>query len=159
MLKKKKPSHSKLSSSSNSTSYSEGPSIRAHKIVNERSQEQERRHGPFSLGMERTAVVASILTNKTITAEDCYKVLIALKISRLANSIELDSATDLCGYVEGLWNYKQEITEKDVIALVKRITENDSFKPNMIIMNPKDAKKLNKVIKERKLKKKNVSTK
>jgi hypothetical protein len=109
--------------------------------------------------MERTAVVASILTNKTITAEDCYKVLIALKISRLANSIELDSATDLCGYVEGLWNYKQEITEKDVIALVKRITENDSFKPNMIIMNPKDAKKLNKVIKERKLKKKNVSTK
>lgn len=58
--------------------------------------------------MERTAQVATILCGKEITAEDTYKVLIALKISRLANSIELDSATDLCGYVEGLWNYLKE---------------------------------------------------
>jgi adenylosuccinate synthase len=82
--------------------------LRAHRIVNLRSEEQERRHGPFSVGMEKTAVVASILTGKELTAVDCYKILMALKISRIANSIELDSMTDLCGYVEGLWNYKNK---------------------------------------------------
>lgn len=88
-------------------SKSKGPSLRAHLIVNERSEEQERRHGPFTEGMIKAAQHATLLCNKEITAEDMYKVLIALKLSRISHSVELDSMTDLCGYVEGLWNYKQ----------------------------------------------------
>jgi hypothetical protein len=82
-----------------------GPCERANEIVNNRSEEQERRHGPFESGMIKTSVIASELCNKEITPVDCYKILIALKLSRISHSIELDSMTDLCGYTEGLWNY------------------------------------------------------
>lgn len=85
----------------------EGPALKAHKLVNLRSEEQQRKHGPFIEGMEKAAIVATILCGKGITAEDMYKCLMALKISRLSNSIELDSLTDLCGYTDGLWSYKQ----------------------------------------------------
>ena len=128
-MQKKKEQRSKKSNSSLSSTNSsgesgqkkKGPSLRAHEIVNERSEEQERRHGPFSLGMERTALVASVMCNKELTAEDVYKVLIALKISRIANSVELDSCTDLCGYVEGLYNYHQENDKKVSNSKLKEI--------------------------------------
>ncbi len=77
-------------------------------MVNLRSEEQERRHGPFSEGMRKAAVIATELCNKEITTEDMYKFLIALKLSRIAHSVEFDSVRDLCGYAEGLWNYKNE---------------------------------------------------
>jgi hypothetical protein len=86
-----------------------GPCERADQIVNHRSEEQERRHGPFSNGMFKASVIATELCNKQITTEDMYKILIALKLSRISHSIELDSMTDLCGYTEGLWNFKQGI--------------------------------------------------
>lgn len=79
--------------------------MKANAIVNERSEEQQRRHGGFSLGMIKTSIIATELCNKQISPEDCYKVLMALKLSRIANSPELDSLTDLCGYTEGLWNF------------------------------------------------------
>jgi hypothetical protein len=85
----------------------ESPILRADKIVNKRSEEQERRHGPFSAGMKKAAIIASELCNKEITPEDTYKVLIALKLSRISHSIEIDSMTDLIGYTEGLWKFKQ----------------------------------------------------
>lgn len=87
--------------------YQLSPIGRANKIVNERSEEQERRHGPFSAGMMKAAKIATELCNKEITAEDTYKVLIALKLSRISHSIEIDSMTDLIGYTEGLWKFKQ----------------------------------------------------
>lgn len=34
--------------------------------------------------------------------------MMALKLSRITNSVQLDSMTDLIGYTEGLWNFKQE---------------------------------------------------
>lgn len=80
--------------------------------MNERSEEQERRHGPFKQGMIKAAIIATELCNKEITASDMYKCLMALKLSRIANSPELDSLTDLCGYADGLWDF-----EKDNIAL------------------------------------------
>lgn len=84
------------------------PLLKANKIVNERSEEQERRHGPFSAGMQKAATIASVLCGKEITTEDTFKVLMALKLSRMAHSLEMDSVVDLMGYTEGLWNYSQE---------------------------------------------------
>ena len=83
------------------------PIKQADKIVNQRSEEQERRHGPFSEGMKKAATIATILCNKEITPEDAYKVLMALKLSRISHNIEFDSMTDLIGYTEGLWKFKQ----------------------------------------------------
>ena len=84
----------------------EGPALRAHRIVNERSEEQERRHGPFINGMIKASLIASELCDKEITASDMYKCLMALKLSRIAHSVELDSLTDLCGYADGLWAWE-----------------------------------------------------
>jgi len=83
----------------------EGPCLKAHNIVNIRTEEQQRRHGDFKQGMIKASVIASELCNKNIEPEDVYKILMALKLSRIANSAELDSLTDLCGYTEGLFNY------------------------------------------------------
>jgi len=111
MVKKKVTRKKKRSSYSTSTKITgsqskEGPIKRADKIVNQRSEEQERRHGPFSAAMIKTAKIATELCKKEITAEDTYKILIALKLSRISHSIEIDSMTDLVGYAEGLWNFK-----------------------------------------------------
>jgi len=57
--------------------------------------------------MKKAAIIATELCNKEIAAEDVYKILIALKLSRISHSIEIDSMTDLIGYTEGLWNFKQ----------------------------------------------------
>lgn len=84
------------------------PLAEADKIVNKRAEERDRDYGGFSASMMKTAVIASELCNKQITTEDCFKVLMALKLSRLSNSNKLDSFTDLIGYTEGWWNFIQE---------------------------------------------------
>jgi len=63
--------------------------------------------------MIRTAEIASILCNKQLTAEDMYKVLMALKLSRISYSVEFDSCTDLCGYTDGLYNYMKNFKPND----------------------------------------------
>lgn len=77
----------------------------ADSIVNKRSDERDREYGGFTTGMIKTAKIATELCNKEITPEDAYKVLMALKLSRLSHSIKFDSLVDLIGYTEGLWNY------------------------------------------------------
>jgi len=58
--------------------------------------------------MIKAAKIATELCNKEITPEDTFKVLMALKLSRMAYSIQFDSTVDLCGYTEGLWNFINE---------------------------------------------------
>lgn len=84
------------------------PLALADKIVNQRSEERDREYGGFSQSMIKTAKIASELCNKEITTEDAFKVLFALKMSRLSHSLKLDSFVDAIGYLEGLWNFKQE---------------------------------------------------
>jgi hypothetical protein len=108
MLKKNVKLSKKQNSLLNSTINTEGPCLKAHNIVNIRSEEQNRKHGDFTVGMIKASTIASILCNKNIQPDDVYKVLMALKLSRIAHSPELDSLTDLCGYTEGLYNYLNE---------------------------------------------------
>ena len=82
------------------------PIEKAQAIVNQRSEEKERMYGPFSEGMKKAAIIATELCNKELTGEDMYKILMALKLSRIAYHPGHDSLTDLIGYAEGLYNFK-----------------------------------------------------
>lgn len=90
--------------------------MEADKIVNHRRDERDREYGGFSQGMIKTAKIATQLCNKVITPEDTFKILMALKLSRLAHSIKFDSLVDLIGYTEGLWNFIQEKHENKLIT-------------------------------------------
>lgn len=80
------------------------PLKEADKIVNSRSEERDREYGGFTAGMIKTAKIATELCGKEITTEDAFKVLMALKLSRLSHSAKFDSMVDLIGYTEGWWN-------------------------------------------------------
>jgi len=77
----------------------------AFNIVEKRDQEKERQYGPFEEGMEKTAAIASLITNKEITAEDVYKVLIALKLSRQSYNHKRDNLLDAIAYIGSLNKY------------------------------------------------------
>ena len=79
--------------------------LRAHKIVDKRSEEKTREYGPFDESMQKSARLASILTNKEITTEDFYKCMIALKMSRMAYNIKEDTMLDAVAYISALNDY------------------------------------------------------
>tara|TARA_R110000803_G_scaffold61223_1_gene120965 strand:- start:4652 stop:4915 length:264 start_codon:yes stop_codon:yes gene_type:complete len=78
----------------------------ANKIVNERSEEKERQYGPFIESMQKTARIASEMSSKDLTTEDCYNVLIALKLSRESHSHKEDNLLDVVAYLASLNDYK-----------------------------------------------------
>jgi DNA-binding protein H-NS len=78
---------------------------KANEIVNLRSEEKERMYGPFIESMERTSKIASLMSDKDITIEDCYNVLIALKFARQSNSNKEDNLLDAVAYIGSLNNY------------------------------------------------------
>ena len=80
----------------------------ADSIINDRSEEKERQYGPFSEGMERAAKIATGMTGKEFVAEDVFKILIALKLSRESFSHKEDNLLDLVAYVGALNNYLEE---------------------------------------------------
>jgi DNA-binding protein H-NS len=77
----------------------------AHEIVHERRQEKERQYGPFEEGMEKTAKIASLLTNKDITAVDIYLILTSLKLSRESYNHKEDNLLDAVAYIGALNKY------------------------------------------------------
>ena len=101
----------------------------ANKIVNYRSEEADRNYGPFNESMERTAKLASLMTNKEITTIDCFQVLNALKLSRQAYCHKEDNLLDLVAYVGGMNNYinqqpiKRKIDNNIKFKVIKDIME------------------------------------
>lgn len=85
---------------------------KANEIVNERSEEQERAYGPFTLCNERAAIIASVLCNKEITVKDMYHFEIALKLAREAHSHKEDNLLDAAAYIGALNNYHNNIEPK-----------------------------------------------
>lgn len=77
----------------------------AEDIVNNRSEEKERMYGPFTEGMKRAAMIASGMTGKDLTAEDMYKILIALKFSRESYNHKKDNLLDAVAYIAALDNH------------------------------------------------------
>jgi len=80
---------------------------KANKIINERSEEKERMYGPFNEGMERAAMIASGATGKTITPQDMYMCLVALKLSRQSYNHKEDNLLDAVAYLGSLNNYNE----------------------------------------------------
>ena len=81
---------------------------KANQIIFERAEEKQREYGPFDKSMEEAAKVASILCNKEITTEDCYNVLIALKLVRQSNAHKEDNLLDAVAYMASLNDYKNK---------------------------------------------------
>lgn len=81
---------------------------KANEIVNNRSEEKEREYGNFIDCMKKTSRIASEMSNKKITTEDTYNVLIALKLARQSNSHKEDNLLDAVAYIGSLNTYKNE---------------------------------------------------
>lgn len=81
---------------------------KANKIVNERAEEKERQYGNFINCMRKTSIIASEMSNKNITIEDAYNILIALKLARQSNAHKEDNLLDAVAYLGSLNNYKNE---------------------------------------------------
>lgn len=81
---------------------------KANEIVNDRSEEKERQYGPFSIGMDRAAMIFNGMTGKDLTAEDMFKVLVALKLSRESFNHKEDNLLDATAYLGALNNYIEE---------------------------------------------------
>lgn len=75
----------------------------ANEIIFKRSQEKQRTYGPIEDSMRIGAEFTSQLTGKDITTEDYYKLLIALKFSRMCvNPYKRDTLVDLVAYIAAL---------------------------------------------------------
>ena len=95
----------------------------ANDIVNNRSEEKDRKYGPFTEGMERTATIASILGNKHISTKDAFNVLIGLKLSREGYNHKEDNLLDAAAYIGGLNNMFNETQ-----PIIRSIDKNRKFK-------------------------------
>jgi hypothetical protein len=78
---------------------------KANEIVNLRSEEKDRQYGDFHECMERTSKLASIMSSKAIDVNDCYNVLMALKLARQSNCHKEDNLLDLVAYAGSLNDY------------------------------------------------------
>ena len=78
---------------------------KANEITNKRSEEKERMYGPFEESMNKAAKIATLMTSKTITTEDMYKCMVALKLSRESYSHKEDNLLDAVSYLGSMNNY------------------------------------------------------
>ncbi len=78
---------------------------KANEIINLRSEEKERMYGPFEEGMEKAALIASLMSSKDISAVDMYNCMVALKLSRQSYSNKEDNLLDTVAYLGSLNNY------------------------------------------------------
>ena len=83
----------------------------ADDIVSNRTEEKAKQYGNFIDCMAKTARIASEMSGKEITTEDCYNVLIALKLARQSNCHKEDNLLDACAYIGSLNNFKNKKNE------------------------------------------------
>lgn len=86
----------------------------AQEIIYDRAEESARNYGPFTEGMEKVAQLSTLMCNKEITPEDCYKVLIALKLSRESYNKKYDNLLDAISYMAAMYNHFQEDYDKTI---------------------------------------------
>ena len=82
---------------------------KANEIVNLRTEEKQRMYGDFHKSMKKTSEIASLMSNKNIDVNDCYNVLIALKLARQSHSHKEDNLLDAVAYIGSLNDYLNNI--------------------------------------------------
>lgn len=70
----------------------------AHEAVKILSGDRNVDYGSYIESFDKISTVASILTGKTITEEDCAKVLMAVKLVRESYNHKRDNLVDLIAY-------------------------------------------------------------
>lgn len=78
---------------------------RADQIVNKRSEENERKYGPFDESMDRMRDIFNAMTGLDLSTEHMFKAMIALKLSREAYTHREDNLLDAVAYIGALDNY------------------------------------------------------
>jgi len=81
---------------------------KANEIVNLRSEEKERKYGPFDEGMERAAKILSGMTGHNLDATFMYKAMVALKLSRESYNHKEDNLLDAVAYIGALNNHYEK---------------------------------------------------
>jgi hypothetical protein len=82
--------------------------LEANAIVYDRAEEKIREYGPFDESLNKVSIIASELCSKAITTEDVYKILISLKLSRMAYNHKHDTYLDMISYIAALYNFKNK---------------------------------------------------
>jgi len=82
--------------------------LRAHDIIDNRTEERERQYGSITENCEHAAQIAGIMQNKDFTKSDVLAVLAALKLARHRRSYKQDSLLDACAYLGAMDNLFQE---------------------------------------------------
>ena len=77
----------------------------ANNIINNRSEEKERRYGPMGEGFERAALIASGMSGKEWNAHDMFIAMVALKFSRQSYNFKEDNLLDAVAYIGAWQNY------------------------------------------------------
>lgn len=78
----------------------------ANQIVNLRSEEKERKYGPFAKCNEKAAKIASVLCDRTVTTREIYYFQIALKLARESYAHSRDNLLDAAAYIGALDNFE-----------------------------------------------------
>mgnify|MGYP003114225384 CR=1 FL=1 len=100
----------------------------ANEIVNNRTEEKDRKYGPFTEGMKKVASMASLMGNKQLDCADAFNVLIALKLSRESYNHKEDNLLDAAAYIGGLNNYHNEMTFAPVVRNIDKNVKFNIFK-------------------------------
>ena len=77
----------------------------AEEIVNGSRQSD---YGDANESFSRIATIASVMTGKDLSPEDCCAVMMAVKLVRESFNHKRDNLVDLCGYAELLNRLKGE---------------------------------------------------
>ena len=80
----------------------------AYDIIENRSEEKERKYGSFSDGMERAANILTSMRGKPFDAHDMFAAMIALKMSRQSFNFKTDNLLDCVAYLGAWQNYIDE---------------------------------------------------
>lgn len=99
--------------------------LRAHQIVFERSEEKERQYGPFRQSMETATEIFNLISpDTTLSTQDMYRAMIALKLSREAHAHKKDNLLDLVAYIAALDDYEDYIARE--IEYVESILQEEA---------------------------------
>ena len=86
--------------------------LEANDIINNRGEEKERMYGPMIEGMEKTAQLLTIITQKEFTAKDVYLTQIAIKLTRESYNKKYDNLLDAVSYMGAMYNHYKKDYDK-----------------------------------------------
>ena len=79
-----------------------------------RGGERKTDYGDAVENFDRIAEIYRVLTGKSLSADDCCAVMIAVKLSRERHAHKRDNLVDLCGYAD-IWH---RIRERDLAVAI-----------------------------------------